>query len=92
MFVSKIIIFQEALQFKNSISFCYNKKNVIKINGKVPPIFTWHISKIIMHAISPIVSACVLNQFNEHWLFSNTLPSTISEVKKPLYSKFFYWS
>lgn len=40
MFVSKIIIFQEALQLKNVISFCYNKQNVIKINGRVPPIFT----------------------------------------------------
>jgi hypothetical protein len=77
MFVSKIIIFQEALQFKNVISFCYNKQNVIKINGRVPPNFTWHISKIIMHSISPIVNACILKQFNEHWIFFDTLHSTI---------------
>ncbi len=77
MFVSKIIIFQEALHFKNVINFCYNKQNDIKINGRVPPIFTWHISKIVMHSISAIVSACVLNQFNEHWLFFDMLHSTI---------------
>jgi hypothetical protein len=64
-------MFQQALQFKNVIVLCYNMHNVIKINGKVPPLFTWDILQIIVNSLLPIVSAYVLNQFYGHWLFSN---------------------
>ncbi len=66
-------MFQEALHFKDVIIFCYNRQNTIKISGRIPPLFTWHISKIIVDSLSPIVIACVLNQSKNHWLFFDAL-------------------
>jgi hypothetical protein len=59
-------MFQEALQFKDVIILCYSKQNTIKISGKVPPLFSWHISKIIMDSLFLIMNACVLNQPKSH--------------------------
>ncbi len=41
-------MFQEALQFKDVIILCYNKQNIVRLCGKVLPLLTWHISKIIV--------------------------------------------
>jgi len=37
----------------------------------------WHISQIV-HCVSLVVIACVLNQSRGHWLLSDALHSTIS--------------
>jgi hypothetical protein len=67
MFINKIIMFQEALQFKDVIIFYYNKqKCIIKINGRTPPLLTWHIFQIIVDLHFLITNACVLNWFNSH--------------------------
>jgi hypothetical protein len=66
-------MFQEALQFKDVIIFCYSRQNIVKISERVPPFFTWHISKTIVDSLSPVVIACVLNQSNNHWLFYDAL-------------------
>ncbi len=65
-FASKSIMFQQALQFKDIIILYYNKQNSIIISERMPPLLTWHISKIVLNYLSPIVSACVLNQSNSH--------------------------
>jgi hypothetical protein len=65
-FGSKSIMFQQALQFKDIIIFYYNKKNTTIISERMPPFLTWHISKIVVNSLSPIVSVCVLNQYNNH--------------------------
>ncbi len=39
-FVCKVILFQEALQFKEVIILCYNMKNFVRMNARVPPPFT----------------------------------------------------
>jgi hypothetical protein len=75
-------MFQEALQFKNDIIFCYNMQNTIRINGKVPPIFTWHISQIIVDCLFLVVNMRVLNQFNNYWLLFDVLQSTITMCLK----------
>jgi hypothetical protein len=75
-------MFQEALQFKNVIIFCYNMQNTIRINGKVPPIFTWHISQIIVDCLFLVVNACVLNQFSNYLLLFDVLQSTITMCLK----------
>jgi hypothetical protein len=49
------------LQFKYVIIFYYSRDNIVKINGRVPLLLTWHIFKIIVDCFSPILSACVLN-------------------------------
>ncbi len=45
---------------------------------RVPPPLTWHICQIVVDYFSPIIIACVLNQFKGHWLLSDALHSTIS--------------
>ncbi len=52
-------MFQETLQFKDAIIFCYNKQNTVRISGKVPPLFTWHIFKIIVDSLFHVVIAYV---------------------------------
>jgi hypothetical protein len=66
-------MFQEALEFKDAIILCYNKQNIFRINGKVPPFLTWHISKLIMDFLFHVVITCVLNQSKSHWLLSDAL-------------------
>ncbi len=44
---------------KDVIIFCYNRQNVIKISGRVSPLLTWHISKIIVDYLSLVVITCV---------------------------------
>ncbi len=71
-------MFQDALQFKDVIIFCYSRQNIVRISGKVPPLFTWHILKIIMGSLFQLAIACVLNQSRRHWLLANALQSTIA--------------
>jgi len=35
-FAKNIIMFEEAMQFKEAIILCYNRYNIVKINGIVP--------------------------------------------------------
>jgi hypothetical protein len=44
----------------------------------VPPLLTWHIFQIIVDCLSHVMSACVLNQSNNHWLLSYVLEYAIT--------------
>jgi hypothetical protein len=70
-------MFQEALQFKDLIILCYSRQNIVRRSGKVPPLLSWHISKIIMDSLSLVVTTCVLNQPKSQWLLSYALQSAI---------------
>jgi hypothetical protein len=59
-------MFQKALKFKNDIIFYYTMQNTIKISGRVPPLLTWHILKIILDSLFLVVTTCVLNQSSSH--------------------------
>jgi hypothetical protein len=48
------------------ITWLKKSRNTIIISGIGPPLFTWHIFKILMDFLSPIVTACVLNQSKSH--------------------------
>jgi hypothetical protein len=50
---------------------CYNMQINIWVFGHVPLLITWFICQIIVDCLNPIVFACVLNQFVEHWFLSN---------------------
>jgi hypothetical protein len=76
-FASKTILFQEALQFRATIVLCYNRQTTVRVTSLVLPPLTWHISQIIVDALSLVVSACVLNQSHGHLLLSNALNVTI---------------
>jgi hypothetical protein len=75
-------MFQEDLQIKGDIILCYNRYNTVRKCGKMLPLLTWHISKIIVDPLSPIVTICVLNQSSSHWLFFDALQSTITMCLK----------
>jgi len=77
-FASKVILFQEALQFKETIILCYNMQNFVRMNAKVAPPLTWHICHIIVAYIGLVVSICILNQSRGHWLLSDALNFAIS--------------
>ncbi len=70
-FVSKVILFQEALLFQKAIVLCYSSQTIIRAFGRVPPIITWHINQTMVDCLSTIVIACVLNQSKDHWLLSD---------------------
>jgi hypothetical protein len=75
-------MFQEALQVKGDVILCYNRYNIVKIRGRVLPLLTWHISKIIVDFLFPIVTTCVLNQSSSHWLCFDALQSAITMCLK----------
>jgi uncharacterized membrane protein len=67
MFISKVILFQEALQYHEAIVHYYNKQtNIVRTSVCVPPLLAWHVTQIIVDVLSPIVTICVLNQSHEH--------------------------
>jgi len=77
-FIIKIIMFQEALQVRSTIVFCYNKQTTTRVIGQTPPPLTWQIFQTIIDYFFPIMFACVFNQSHGHWLLSDALHSTIS--------------
>lgn len=38
----------------------------MKLTAQMPPPLIWHICQIIVNSLSPIVIACVLNQYEGH--------------------------
>jgi len=72
-FVSKIILFQKVLQFKDAIMHSYSKQSLVRMTTRVPPPLTWHICQILIDCLSHGVTTCVLNQFRGLWLLSDAL-------------------
>jgi hypothetical protein len=48
------------------------------MSARVPPPLTWHICRIIVDYLGPIVSTYILNQLKGHWLLSDALKFAIS--------------
>ncbi len=89
-FVSKIIMFQETLQFWEMIVLPHNKQTIVKLIGCMPPPLIWHISQIVVDCISLLMYVYVLNQSCDYWLLSDASHSTLTisfklkeEVKIP---------
>jgi hypothetical protein len=71
-------MFQEALQFRFAIVFCYNKHIVVKVTScMLPPLIWQHIFQIIVNCLSPIIFAYVRNQSCGYGLLSDVLYSAI---------------
>ena len=75
-FASKVLMFQQALQFRATISLCYSRQTMA-LQNRVPLGQTWAVVEAISSTLSPVVSACVLNQSRGYWLLSDALASTI---------------
>jgi hypothetical protein len=52
--------------------------NSMRMSARVPSPLTWHICRIIVDSLRPIVSTCILNQSKGLWLLSDALNYTIS--------------
>jgi hypothetical protein len=70
------------LQFKDVIILCYSRQNIVRINGKVPPLLIWNILKIIVDSSFPIVTTYVVNQSKSNWLLFDALQSAITVCLK----------
>jgi hypothetical protein len=55
---------------------CYNKQTTIQIFDWVPPPIIWFICQTIVNYLNLVISVCVLNQFDGHWLLFDALNST----------------
>jgi hypothetical protein len=80
--LGKVILFQDALLFWKVIVLCYNSQIVVYVSSWVPPIITWHICQTIIDCLFPIVTVYIINQFKNHWLFSDALNNAITMSSK----------
>jgi hypothetical protein len=76
-FVSKVIMFQHALEFKVVIHVCYNQQT-LALQGKIPTSQVWAIVEVIASTLALVVSSCVLNQHCGYWLLSDALANAIN--------------
>jgi hypothetical protein len=58
--------------------FCYSKQSFVRMTIKVPPPLTWHICQIVIDCSFFVVTTCILNQFEGHWLLSDAFHFAIS--------------
>ncbi len=72
-----MILFHETFLFCGVIVTCYSKQTAIQIFGWVPPPIIWFICQTLVKYLNPIISVCVLNQFDGHWILFDALNSTI---------------
>jgi hypothetical protein len=61
-FVSKVILFQEFLEFKHTIALCYGQQQSLALQGHVPSPQVWVIAQVVVDILGPMVQQCVLNQ------------------------------
>jgi hypothetical protein len=50
-FVSHVIFFQETLEFKHIISFCYGKKTALAFQACTPFLQVWAIAQIVANTL-----------------------------------------
>jgi hypothetical protein len=84
-FATRIIFFQETLQFKGTIVLFNSCQTIVKITIHVFPPLTWDVSQIIVDIFFLIVSACVLHQSCKHQLLSNLHTTIIIVVIENLF-------
>jgi hypothetical protein len=54
-FTSKMILFQETLEYQDAINLCYGRQETQELQGRVPDAHTWAICKLIIETMLPIV-------------------------------------
>ncbi len=53
-FVSKVMMFQETLEYVNAINICYTQQNS-SFQARVPNGLTWAIARAVIEILNPIV-------------------------------------
>jgi hypothetical protein len=65
-FVSKVILFQETLEYQNAINLCYERQETQELQGCVPNAHTWAICKVVFETMLLVVKQCILNQIRRY--------------------------
>jgi hypothetical protein len=65
-------------RFYSSRMFCYRKQSLMRMMTRVPPPLTWHICRIVIDCFFFVVTICILNQYEGHWLLSGAFHFAIS--------------
>jgi len=60
-FVSKFIMFEETLKFKQAHRLCYGRQKTLTLQQKVPKAQMWTIAKTITHCLNLVVTICAMN-------------------------------
>jgi hypothetical protein len=60
MFASCVILFQETLEYMNTINICYGHQ-AIHLQAQVLNGMTWAIAKIMIDTLLPMVNQYILN-------------------------------
>jgi hypothetical protein len=60
-FASKLIMFEDVLEFKQSIITCYGRHKIVTLQHKVPKAQVWAIIEVITSCLNPMVTSCVMN-------------------------------
>jgi hypothetical protein len=77
-FDSKVIMFDETLEFKNAIILCYGRQKSIALQQRALKAQVWAIAEAITFTLNLVAYACVMNQSRGHWLLSNALTISIT--------------
>jgi len=54
-FASIVIVFQEILEFKHVIAFCYGRQQSLTFQGHVPSPQVWAITQVVVDTLRPMV-------------------------------------
>jgi len=75
-------MFEETLEFKQSIIICYGKQNIATLQPRVQKAQMWAIEKVTTSCSNLVVIVCVMNQSRNHLLISNDLTTTNTLIIK----------
>lgn len=67
-------------EFKNVRMLCHGRHKYVDLQQKVLKVEVWTIVETITSTFNLVVLACVMNQSNGHWLFSNALTIVITII------------
>ena len=76
-FASKVILFQETLEYADAINICYAAQS-LKLQARVPTGVTWAVARTVTETLNPVVKQCVLNQTRGYWLLSDALAAALA--------------
>jgi len=66
-FVSKVILFEETLEYADAINIWYEVQS-LKLQAQVPTGVTWTVARTVTKTLNLVVKQCVLNQTRGYWL------------------------
>lgn len=76
-FASKVVFFQEALEYKEAITTCYARQN-LGLQSPEPSLQSWAVARAVSEILLPVLSQIVMNQTRGYWFLSDALAATLS--------------